>query len=83
MAFQCSVADLVYQLGPMISPSIYNPVVDEVKADLNGTETQIGLSLSIYILLQGCVPVVWASTAEIIGRKVSPLEVELSHRARD
>lgn len=55
----------------MISPSIYNPVVDEVKADLHGTETEIGLSLSLYILFQGVIPVVWASTAEIIGRKVS------------
>jgi len=57
----------------MISPSIYNPVVEHVQTDLNGSETEIGLSLSLYILFQGCIPVVWASTAEIIGRKVSNL----------
>lgn len=34
----------------MISPSVYNPVIDEVKHDLRGSETQIGLSLSIFIL---------------------------------
>ncbi|WOO80705.1 Quinidine resistance protein 3 [Vanrija pseudolonga] len=56
-------------LGPMISPSVYNPVIDEVKSDLRGSETQIGLSLSIFILIQGCFPVVWATIAEIIGRK--------------
>lgn len=37
-------------LGPMISPSIYNPVLDEVAADLDASQTQIGLSLSLYIL---------------------------------
>lgn len=34
----------------MISQSIYNPVLDEVQADLNASQTQIGLSLSLYIL---------------------------------
>lgn len=38
------------QLGPLIAPSIYNPVIDDVKADLHATDTQIGLSLSMYIL---------------------------------
>jgi hypothetical protein len=34
----------------LINPSIYNPVIDEVKSDLNATDTQIGLSLSMFIL---------------------------------
>jgi hypothetical protein len=38
------------QLGPLIAPSIYNPVIDEVKADLHASETEIGLSLSLYIM---------------------------------
>ncbi|KAL7421942.1 hypothetical protein Q5752_003714 [Cryptotrichosporon argae] len=56
-------------MGPMISPSIYNPVLDEVKADLRASETQLGLSISLYILFQGCCPIVWSSSAEILGRK--------------
>jgi len=39
-----------YQLGPLIAPSIYNPVIDDIKLDLNATDTQIGLSISLYIL---------------------------------
>lgn len=53
----------------MISPSIYNPVIDDVKRDLNASDAQIGLSLSLFILFQGSVPVIWASISEIIGRK--------------
>ncbi|ORY32921.1 major facilitator superfamily domain-containing protein [Naematelia encephala] len=56
-------------LGPLIAPSIYNPVIDEVKADLHATDTQVGLSISMYILFQGWMPLIWASSAEIIGRK--------------
>ncbi|BEI85444.1 hypothetical protein CcaverHIS002_0508450 [Cutaneotrichosporon cavernicola] len=56
-------------VGPMISPSIYNPVLDEVAADLGASQTQIGLSLSLYILFQGCIPLVWTTVAEIVGRK--------------
>lgn len=53
----------------MISPSIYNPVIDDVKTDLHASDAQIGLSLSLFILFQGGVPVIWASIGEIIGRK--------------
>ncbi|GMK55495.1 hypothetical protein CspeluHIS016_0205510 [Cutaneotrichosporon spelunceum] len=56
-------------LGPMISPSVYNPVLDEVAADLGASQTQIGLSLSLYILFQGGIPLVWTTVAEIVGRK--------------
>ncbi|CAK9781077.1 MFS general substrate transporter [Cutaneotrichosporon oleaginosum] len=56
-------------VGPMISPSIYNPVLDDVEVDLSASQTQIGLSLSLYILFQGCIPLVWTTIAEIVGRK--------------
>ncbi|KAK4689297.1 hypothetical protein P7C73_g807, partial [Tremellales sp. Uapishka_1] len=56
---------VMLQIGPMISPSIYNPVIDDVRNDLHASETQVGLSLSLYILFQGCVPVVWSSIAEL------------------
>jgi hypothetical protein len=38
------------QLGPLIAPSIYNPVIDDVMRDLSASETEIGLSISLYIL---------------------------------
>ncbi|WVQ73955.1 hypothetical protein IAR50_003536 [Cryptococcus sp. DSM 104548] len=57
-------------LGPTMAASIYNPVVNDVKAELGATEGQIGMSLSLYILFQGCTPTVWAPMAEIVGRKI-------------
>ncbi|ORX35698.1 major facilitator superfamily domain-containing protein [Kockovaella imperatae] len=56
-------------LGPLIAASIYNPVIEQIKEDLHASNVEIGLSLSLYILCQGWFPVMWASIAEIIGRK--------------
>ena len=41
---------MLSQVGPMINPSIYNPVINEVKSDLHANDAQIALSLSLYIL---------------------------------
>ncbi|EIW70508.1 hypothetical protein TREMEDRAFT_28934 [Tremella mesenterica DSM 1558] len=51
-------------LGPLIAPFIYNPVIDEIKAELHASDTQIALSISMYILLQGLMPMFWAIVAE-------------------
>ncbi|OWZ47504.1 hypothetical protein C351_01971 [Cryptococcus neoformans c8] len=56
-------------LGPMMAPSIYNPVISDVREDLHATESELGLSISLYILFQGCTPVLWAAIAELNGRK--------------
>ncbi|KAK8864593.1 hypothetical protein IAR55_001843 [Kwoniella newhampshirensis] len=60
-------------LGPTMASSIYNPVINQVQGELHGTATEIGLSLSMYILLQGATPVLWAALSEINGRKTSYL----------
>ncbi|ADV21615.1 hypothetical protein I305_03357 [Cryptococcus gattii E566] len=51
-------------LGPMMAPSIYNPVISDVREELHATEAELGLSISLYILFQGCTPVLWAAIAE-------------------
>ncbi|WVQ86495.1 hypothetical protein IAS59_000208 [Cryptococcus gattii] len=56
-------------LGPMMAPSIYNPVISDVREELHATEAELGLSISLYILFQGCTPVLWAAIAELNGRK--------------
>ncbi|OCF74236.1 hypothetical protein I204_04606 [Kwoniella mangroviensis CBS 8886] len=51
-------------LGPVMAASIYNPVINELTEQLNASEAETGLSLSMYILFQGWTPVVWAMISE-------------------
>ncbi|WVR06869.1 hypothetical protein IAU60_003905 [Kwoniella sp. DSM 27419] len=51
-------------LGPVMAASIYNPVINELAEDLHATNAEVGLSLSMYILFQGVMPVLWAAISE-------------------
>ncbi|KAI0685014.1 MFS general substrate transporter [Cytidiella melzeri] len=51
------------------SANIYNPGIAQIEADLHATPGQISWSLSVFILLQGAVPLLWSAVSEIIGRK--------------
>ncbi|WRT66560.1 uncharacterized protein IL334_003519 [Kwoniella shivajii] len=51
-------------LGPIMAASIYNPVINDITEELHATESQTGLTLSMYILFQGWTPVVWAGISE-------------------
>ncbi|WWC89126.1 uncharacterized protein L201_004044 [Kwoniella dendrophila CBS 6074] len=51
-------------LGPVMAASIYNPVINELSEELNASQAETGLSLSMYILFQGWTPVVWAAISE-------------------
>lgn len=53
----------------MNSPSAVFPVINDLKADLHASNSSIALSISLYILAQGCLPLVWSPISEIIGRK--------------
>ncbi|ODO09168.1 hypothetical protein I350_02768 [Cryptococcus amylolentus CBS 6273] len=53
-------------LGPTMAASIYNPVVNDVRSELGASDAQIGMSLSLYILFQGCTPLFWAPVSEPI-----------------
>lgn len=46
------------------------PVINDIKSDLNASQGSIALSLSLYILFQGGVPLIWSPISEIIGRKI-------------
>ncbi|KAF8574318.1 vacuolar DHA amino acid exporter [Ramaria rubella] len=50
--------------------NIYNPAINDVKAQLHATDQDISLSLSIFILVQGTTPTFWSSISEIQGRKL-------------
>lgn len=42
----------------------------QIKKELHATDSQIALSLAIYILVQGNAPLVWSAISEIKGRKI-------------
>ena len=44
--------------------------IADVERDLHTTSGLISLSLSLYIVLQGGMPILWSSISEIVGRKV-------------
>lgn len=45
--------------------------IAQIEEQLDATPGQISWSLSIFILLQGCVPLLWSAVSEIVGRKVT------------
>ncbi|CED82859.1 Synaptic vesicle transporter SVOP and related transporters (major facilitator superfamily) [Phaffia rhodozyma] len=52
-----------------LGAAIYNPAFDELRSQLNATDNELSLSVSLFILFQGCCPVFWSSIAEVKGRK--------------
>ncbi|KAL7413574.1 major facilitator superfamily domain-containing protein [Mrakia frigida] len=56
-------------LTPTLGAAIYNPAFDQLRTELNATDAELALSLSLFILFQGGWPIFWSSIAEIIGRK--------------
>lgn len=52
-----------------LAGSIQNPAVIQMEKELPATSSQFSLSLSVFILCQGLMPLVWASISEVKGRK--------------
>ncbi|THU91473.1 MFS general substrate transporter [Dendrothele bispora CBS 962.96] len=52
-----------------LAGNIQNPAIEDMEADLPATSSQISLSISLFILFQGIVPLVWSAISEVKGRK--------------
>ncbi|KIJ98779.1 hypothetical protein K443DRAFT_194133 [Laccaria amethystina LaAM-08-1] len=52
-----------------LANNVQNPAVQDMEADLPATSAQFSLSLSIFILIQGLMPLVWSAISEVKGRK--------------
>jgi hypothetical protein len=66
-----SCAPLVsYQLYVAHSFGASAAGIAEVQRDLNASAGSISWSLSLFILMQGAVPVIWSAVSEVMGRKV-------------
>ncbi|KAF9446366.1 MFS general substrate transporter [Macrolepiota fuliginosa MF-IS2] len=53
-----------------LAGNIQNPAVEEMEEDLPATSAQFSLSLSLFILVQGVVPLLWCAISEVKGRKL-------------
>ncbi|KAK7464981.1 hypothetical protein VKT23_006189 [Stygiomarasmius scandens] len=50
--------------------NIQTPAIDEMERDLPATASQISLSISLFLLFQGIIPLLWSTFSEIKGRKM-------------
>jgi len=53
-----------------IGGNIFNPSIKQVETDLRTTSGKISLSLYIFILVLGSMPILWTAISEIKGRKL-------------
>ncbi|KAJ7146019.1 major facilitator superfamily domain-containing protein [Mycena epipterygia] len=53
-----------------LAANIQNPAIADMEADLPATPSQISLSISLFICIQGFMPLFWSAISEIKGRKL-------------
>ncbi|CAD6892230.1 unnamed protein product [Tilletia laevis] len=65
----CVATLMLGALSPTLGASIFLPALQSLQAQLNASNATISLAVSLYILFQGTVPLLWSSISELIGRK--------------
>ncbi|KAI0775515.1 vacuolar DHA amino acid exporter [Trametes elegans] len=60
-----SAASMIAGLGG----NIYNPAISQIEEQLHASSGKISLSLSLFIAIQGSVPLIWSALSEFWGRK--------------
>jgi len=50
--------------------SCLSAAIEEMEKNLPATDQQFSLSISLFILIQGTVPLLWTAISEVKGRKV-------------
>ncbi|KAH9850637.1 MFS general substrate transporter [Lenzites betulinus] len=53
-----------------IAAGIYNPSIVQIEQELHATASQISWTLSLFVLIQGVVPLLWSVSSELKGRKI-------------
>ncbi|KAJ7115557.1 vacuolar DHA amino acid exporter [Mycena crocata] len=53
-----------------LAANIQNPAIVDMEADLPATASQISLSISLFIGIQGFMPLLWSAISEVKGRKL-------------
>ena len=54
---------------------LYPAAVEEMEIELPATPSQFSLSIALFILLQGLMPLFWSAISEVKGRKASQVEL--------
>ena len=54
---------------------MYPAAVAEMETELPATPSQFSLSIALYILFQGSIPLFWSAISEVKGRKASQVEL--------
>ncbi|KAI0770423.1 vacuolar DHA amino acid exporter [Fomes fomentarius] len=52
-----------------LNGNIYNPAIPDIQQELRASNGAIALSLSLYCVFQGGVPLIWSALSEFWGRK--------------
>ena len=65
--FLSVIFDHGHRIAKFMSPEA---AINQVETDLRTTSGSVSLSLSIFIVVQGGVPLLWTAISEIKGRKV-------------
>ena len=50
--------------------------ISDIESDLHATSGEISWALSLFILFQGLVPLIWSAVSEVYGRKVISLSFQ-------
>ncbi|KAI0316276.1 major facilitator superfamily domain-containing protein [Amylostereum chailletii] len=53
-----------------LAANIYNPGITDIQRELHTGPGDISLSLSLFIMIQGVMPLLWSVISEIKGRKI-------------
>ena len=54
---------------------MYPAAVAEMETELPATPSQFSLSIALYILFQGSIPLFWSAISEVKGRKAGQVEL--------
>ncbi|KAJ6598660.1 major facilitator superfamily domain-containing protein [Mycena sp. CBHHK59/15] len=72
-AFRKNVVLILIASASMIAglaANIQNPAIADMEADLPATASEISLSISLFICIQGFMPLLWSAISEVKGRKL-------------
>ncbi|KAF5362914.1 hypothetical protein D9758_007099 [Tetrapyrgos nigripes] len=63
--FLCTFGSVISGLAQ----NIQTPAIEDMEAELSATPSQISLSISLFLLCQGVMPLIWSAISEVKGRR--------------
>ena len=66
---------MVYITNYWLIIPLYPAAVEEMETEIPATPSEVSLSISLFILFQGLMPLFWRAISEVKGRKASYVEL--------